>query len=295
MPKLDRASWTAQPASAQVVGFDIVYVRQARFGDLTNTTWPEVFHPAKIDPGADLMLLHPDGSEEILVAAGNGAVTDPFVSFDGAWIYYSFFPDVRPGAYNSQRDLPYQGADIYKMHLPTRRIVCLRWGMYSITPFTHGRDEAAPVGSGGCHAHSSQTLAFDQTVAGQPAFAPVDLVTQTPLLTQDALGQPSLRVEPTGVVDVEFHRDIRPLLQRSCAGCHTTAAAPGNLILDNTTLTGGLPRDYVVLADDANATGGYPPEKRCSVSLTRVVPAAPDSTRDHHGPHSRARRRTVAS
>src|SRR5262245_36138659 len=68
--------------------YDIVYVRQPRYGNTTNTTWPEVAHPASLEPGADLMLLHPDGSEELLVAGGNGAVTDPFVSFDGRFVYY---------------------------------------------------------------------------------------------------------------------------------------------------------------------------------------------------------------
>jgi hypothetical protein len=31
-------------------------------------------------PGAGLMLLHPDGSEEVLVKGGNGSVIDPFPS-----------------------------------------------------------------------------------------------------------------------------------------------------------------------------------------------------------------------
>src|SRR5687767_13403392 len=75
-------------AGAAPLPYDVVYVRQPRYGDDTNTTWPEVFHPARIDPGADLMLLHPDGTEEVLVAGGDGAVTDPFVSFDGEWVYY---------------------------------------------------------------------------------------------------------------------------------------------------------------------------------------------------------------
>ena len=66
-----------------VVPYDLVYVRQPRFGDNTNTTWPEVFHPARLDRGADLMLLHPDGTEELLVAGGNGSASDPFISFDG--------------------------------------------------------------------------------------------------------------------------------------------------------------------------------------------------------------------
>jgi len=103
---------------AATVNFDIVYVRQPRYGDNTNTTWPEVFHPARLDPDADLMLLHPNGSEEVLVAGGNGGVTDPFISFDGQWCYYVLFPDLRPSALNGQRgDLPYAGCDIYKINL----------------------------------------------------------------------------------------------------------------------------------------------------------------------------------
>jgi len=83
------------PAATGPVDYDIVYVRQPRFGDNSNTTWPEVFHPARLDPGADLMLLHPDGTEEVLVAGGNGGVTDPFISFDGKSCYYVLFPDLR--------------------------------------------------------------------------------------------------------------------------------------------------------------------------------------------------------
>lgn len=728
--------------AATAVSYDIVYVRQPRFGDAVNTTWPEVFHPAAIDPGADLMLLHPDGTEEVLVAGGNGAVTDPFVSFDGLSVLYSYFPDARASGYNQQRGLPYAGADIYRIELASRRVTRLTrgeftpntgagnfdetnpvnpgpgfdylgygilnlapaplaggrvifssnrngfvppkgftnptlqlyvmdqdggnvtaiapmsissalhptplrdgrvvfsshesqglrdrrlWGLwaiwpdgrlwepvvsafrspqafhfmtqlanedlvivdyynlnnngfgalyrmparpplggpsffpadpalnpaidqtvgagfsypfrmpftprgapFSITPFTHGLDEAAPIGGGGervgkfthpsaapagdllvvwtpgpandlnrptpvpyydaglylmpggnvaaspadlvlvkndpsyneawpravvpfqavhgvpepvelawlpndggvsptlpagtpygligtssfykresfpgfvvpwadffdgldafntsendqssnwgtqgsdagkyssadiwavrvvamepgthrsygpnagpsggqlfqshaferlrilgeiplrksdglgnpildpegnpdtsflaritadtpftfqmldrngmaltvaqtwhqvrpgemradcggCHAHSQLPLSFAQTAAAQPAYTPWDLVTGTPLLTHDVSGQPALRVEPAGVVDVEFYRDIRPLLQRSCAGCHTRAAKPGNLVLDDTSIVGSLPRDYTVLADDALATSGYPP------------------------------------
>ena len=71
-------------ASPQVVDYDIVYVRAPRYGEAERARWPEVFNPAALDPGADLMLLHPDGSEEVLVAGGRGAVTDPFVSFDAS-------------------------------------------------------------------------------------------------------------------------------------------------------------------------------------------------------------------
>lgn len=134
-------------AEAQVVrDYDIVYVRQARFGDSQNTTWPEVFHPARMDPGADLMLLRVDGSEEVLVAGGHGGVTDPFVSFDGEWVYYSYFPDLRPAALNPQRDLlPHQGADIYRIHVPSRQIQRLTFGEFTPNTGAGHWDESNPL------------------------------------------------------------------------------------------------------------------------------------------------------
>src|SRR6516165_10082978 len=50
--------------------YDIVYVRAPRKGDKGRTRWTEIAHPALMDPGADLMLLHPDGKEEVLVKGG---------------------------------------------------------------------------------------------------------------------------------------------------------------------------------------------------------------------------------
>jgi hypothetical protein len=136
------AAWSS---AAAAVTYDIVYVRQPRFGNNTNTTWPEVAHPAKIDPGADLMLLHPDGSQEVLVAGGVGAVTDPFVSFDGKWVYYSLFYDVRPQGYNSQRDLPWDGADIFRINLQTRAVEQLTSQEFTPNTGAGHFDESNPV------------------------------------------------------------------------------------------------------------------------------------------------------
>lgn len=63
------------------------------------------------------------------------------------------------------------------------------------------------------------------------------------------------------VVDVELYRDIRPLLQCSCVACHTAAnpAPPGRQVLDELTVSGGLPDDYRRLAADPGAAFGYPP------------------------------------
>lgn len=137
---------TARDAPARgSVDYDIVYVRQPRYGDNANTTWPEVFHPAELEPGADLMLLHPDGSEEVLVAGGNGSVTDPVLSFDARNVYYSWFPDLRPSAINTQRDLPYAGADIYRIELATRAITRLTFGEFTPNTGAGSWDEGNPL------------------------------------------------------------------------------------------------------------------------------------------------------
>jgi len=95
-------------ATPQSIGinYDIVYVRYPRRGDSAVVELPDGENPYAIEPGADLMLLHPDGSEEILVdcriegqestAGGeaNCSVQDPVISFDGNWVYYSKYVDM---------------------------------------------------------------------------------------------------------------------------------------------------------------------------------------------------------
>ncbi len=75
-----------------------------------------------MEPGADLMLLRPDGGEEIQVEGGPGAVTDPMVSFDGQWVYYSKIYDLEK---RSQWSPPARGADVFKIHVKSRKIVRL--------------------------------------------------------------------------------------------------------------------------------------------------------------------------
>ncbi len=142
---------TQSPDAAQTpaVAYDIVYVRQPRRGDNEHIIWPEVFHPAQLEAGADLMLLHPNGSEEVLVRGGNGAVTDPFVSFDGQWVYYAYFYDLRPEHLNNQRDnLPYAGSDIFRIQVATRQVQQLTHGEFTPNTGAGRWDETNPVDPG---------------------------------------------------------------------------------------------------------------------------------------------------
>lgn len=133
-------------AQTPAVNYDIVYVRQPRFGDLQNTTWPEIFHPGRIDPGADLMLLHPDGSEEVLVDCTVCSVTDPMVDFQAQWVYYSLFHDVSVGQLNTQRDnLSRRGADIFRIHLQSRQVQQLTFGEFTPATGAGNFDETNPL------------------------------------------------------------------------------------------------------------------------------------------------------
>src|SRR3954452_5877569 len=98
------------------IDYDIVYVRAPRFvpgrdGKPRPSAWPEIGHPTNINAGYDLMLLHPDGKEEVLVQGGEGSVADLFVSFDAEWVYYAYFYLGKLGS----------GSDIYKVHVKTKK------------------------------------------------------------------------------------------------------------------------------------------------------------------------------
>jgi hypothetical protein len=112
------------------VSYDIVYVRSPRPDNNTNSFWSDAITPLLLDAGADLMLLHPDGSEEMLFSAGaNGAVMDPYVSYDAKSVVFAYFPNVRnvneQRGLNNVHALSREGADIYRIELPTRAVTRL--------------------------------------------------------------------------------------------------------------------------------------------------------------------------
>src|SRR5262249_36189432 len=132
---------------------------------------------------------------------------------------------------------------------------------------------------GGCHAHSQKPTLFEATAAARPDYAVFDLTRQTPLLTTQKLDQSGKQWDvnkETGlhfeknVQTVEYFRDIKPILDRSCVPCHTGRAdkPAGNLVLDDdrmvkTQQPAGLgfeitvPGTYARLAADAKGEYGH--------------------------------------
>jgi len=117
---------------------------------------------------------------------------------------------------------------------------------------------------GGCHAHSQKPTSFEKTAAARPDYALFDLTQHTPLVTSkaqdesgkqwDTTNETGLRFA-TGPQDIEYWRDIRPILTRSCTACHTRqwTQPAGGLILDDETIIDGLPGTYFRLAADEQA------------------------------------------
>ena len=98
------------------VDYDIVYVRYpAVDANDPYVTIPQGEQPYSIARGADLMLLHPDGSEEVLVDCETCSVMDPFISFDGHYVYYSRIDNI-PQTPSNDSDSQ-TGGFIYKIDL----------------------------------------------------------------------------------------------------------------------------------------------------------------------------------
>jgi hypothetical protein len=119
---------------------------------------------------------------------------------------------------------------------------------------------------GGCHAHSQKPTLFKDTAAARPDYVPFDLTQKTPLLTSkkndqsgkkwDVKDETGLRFVP-GVVNVEYSRDIKPILERSCVACHSGKSdkPAGGLVLDDDTRRDNRPGTYSTLlrAKDRNS------------------------------------------
>ncbi len=130
---------------------------------------------------------------------------------------------------------------------------------------------------GGCHAHSQEPTPFEKTAAASKDYKIFDLTKTSPLLASkdgdeshrkwSAKDDAGLRYAPL-VKNVEYFRDIRPILNRSCAACHTQKWEDqmGMLVLDDDTTvqienTGKVPATYARLAADHSGKSkwGYKP------------------------------------
>ena len=124
---------------------------------------------------------------------------------------------------------------------------------------------------GGCHAHSQAPMPFETTAAASPKYNVFDLTRQALLLTTketdesgrkwDADDSTGLRHEAPGKT-VEFLRDVKPILERSCVACHTQSweKPAGNLVLDDDApieVAAGLQMDLLVDKPPMKVPGSY--------------------------------------
>lgn len=110
------------------IGYDIVAVRMPKQAVQQQEHFQDAFNMSLfIGRGAELVIIHPDGSEELLFSGGpNASATDPFVSYDGRTVYFSLFVD--PEDINPQRFLSYSPAHIWKVDVATKQATQLTFG-----------------------------------------------------------------------------------------------------------------------------------------------------------------------
>lgn len=79
-------------ASASTLPYDMIYVRYPPDDNPSSifVTIPQGEKPYDIAPGADLMLQKQNGTEVALVDCEDCSVMDPFISYDGTTVYYSY-------------------------------------------------------------------------------------------------------------------------------------------------------------------------------------------------------------
>jgi hypothetical protein len=125
MKRISIAVVLLSAALAHAVPYPIVAVRAPRLLDKF-TSWPEVSDPCNGEPGSHLVIIKPDGTEEILVDAGpDGMVMDPSPSLDGQWVYYAYVSNQRATNNQIRPRITIGGADIWKVNVATREKVRL--------------------------------------------------------------------------------------------------------------------------------------------------------------------------
>jgi hypothetical protein len=113
---------------------------------------------------------------------------------------------------------------------------------------------------GGCHSHSQQSSPFAGTAASKPDYNLLDLVLGTPLLSKNSAGETILTEQAERALDVEYYRDIKPILQLSCVSCHSEdGRQEAQLVLDDESIVDGLENTYNRLCRDSSANYGIKP------------------------------------
>ena len=131
------------PIQPQPLPYKIVAVRMPREANPANEVaenFPDASnHSLYVGRKADLVLIHPNGTETMLVDAShvfgagggqgahpNASIVDPVVSFNGRNVYFSWFED--PQDWNTQRDLSRKPAHIMRVNIASGALTQLTDG-----------------------------------------------------------------------------------------------------------------------------------------------------------------------
>ena len=161
----------------------------------------------------------------------------------------------------------------------------MEWFSTILKPWHQVRPGEVRNNCGGCHGHSQQPLDFSQTAAAKFDYVIPDLANETPIVTKaEENKEPILKTVDIGAVDMEYYRDIKPILQRSCVQCHSlNGRQEAQLVLDDEEEVGGFENTYNRLAKDSKGDYGIPPlvsswRQNQSVPVYSRFPITPEFT-----------------
>jgi hypothetical protein len=172
--------------------YDIVYVRTPR-DPKKKMMFAEANHPVHMDAGGDLVLLRPDGTEEVLVNGGEGSVTDPMVSLDGEWVYYALFHKITAFRADS--------SDIYKIHVKSKKVVRLTHQEYTPNTGASGDLKTHPRGIfnlGPCPLPGGRIM----FTSSRNGFNPPRFYTQSPCLQLFVMDDDGKNVDMIGHLNI---------------------------------------------------------------------------------------------
>lgn len=104
------------------IDYKIAAVRSKRVAGETNPMIQQVMDPIDHQPGQDLVTIDPDGTEQVLVSAGSGAIFDICPSLDASKIYFSWVHDQTKVNSQVRARAAISGADLFVVDVVTREV-----------------------------------------------------------------------------------------------------------------------------------------------------------------------------
>lgn len=117
------------PAANSPLTYPVVYLKAPKTGvtpGVNPTAWPSVGNLFGVVGGSSIWIHYPDGTDKALTTStGTDGYADLAVSFDGQWVYYTYYQSTGGGKSYAGSQFPAMGGDVWKINVATGKKVQL--------------------------------------------------------------------------------------------------------------------------------------------------------------------------